>query len=804
MSDLVTATAKQQVGRKATKARVEDLVHDGDTDIVRFRGVGRGDEYMTLAARPNLLWLYNHAMKYAYDDSVHNRRGRPRADEPRRVNSVNDKDAERIRSALTHIGRFLAQRNGIPRSTISDEEAWRALEQVDGHYLSWNPVGGDQSAGKWSAALELLDAATRDDICEGSLKRSTLAGMRSGLAKLLDLGASRGWLPSTDRHHDDYCPVHPEWQEIYQIWTDVLKENTRFRHGRDVLVLLEAVSECGWPQPEDAEWEQVLTCVERRFANDTTFTSERKAQVRRTYRVLRQEGLIDGPPWNVRGGVRNEGLIILSTSAIKEIAEHYAWDGPRGTGGWNWRTWEWPDAAQVGGLIDGDYGLRVALRAMTVTGASRAAHPDVPDRSRYPREPVRTLSSRSSTPWSSETVRANLERILFLAGWMATYCDVDWRHADLRSLLNRGYWETWIEWASRESTQGRIARLAETNARLASPLVEAMALKRGDQRTADEAHEVSRWLSHEVRPAAVEGAVIDSVDDEEDLETAQAESRRTEEAWTAGTGLQFSYEQLTRITRAAVTAFSTQWGELEDQLDRVECGKYLNDAEWAFEVQRLFWWMSQLLVPLRPETLRRSDVGHVKLTSDTVRAVYPKVAMKSKRAFRPWYSSLSDKDDGTKSRICETKDDAKDVDTQWDQEEEWNYGDIHHRLACLYLCPGGALSIILGRDPKRVDPLWPTRAGRRYQESSSFCSWMQDMVKRFDYAIKGPVTFASLKASGVLTTQKFRHSFAKPLVYLGKASRAAMLLGHADTTMVERVYGATDESDIQASEVIRM
>ena len=743
---------------------VEEAIEDGV--VVPF-WAGNRTMYTTEACRPTLGWVYEQAMEHAYDPDHQGSPGRRRSDEDRRVEVIGRKDRERITTAINHIGRYLAGDRGASRDEIRD-----ALERTDRALLIWDPEAGAGGQGDWAAALELLDRA---------VPGGARPGLISGLRKLLDLAATHGWLARTARHAEGYEPVPPEWAQVYEEWRAV--EDVKSPGA--VLDLLEGVTASGFASPEEADWAEVISHLEATFRGRDT-PSNRRSQIRHTYRELRRAGSIDGPGWDGRMRQVAEGVTLLRGNEIRAAGEVYGSDAIGDENPW---SWQWPRQHELQALIDGPFGLRTVLLAMTRPMVEVETQ-GLPSRATFPRVAHRGTSVHTETAWSIATCRRALGDIAYLLGWLEQEYAIDWATADLRELLDRDRIEAHVRWSlsPNGTTTGSLHDRAITIGRIASPILETIALRRAwrlddagedaaaDYALADQAAEIAAYLSGangymdgREKKRSITAITKDEGEDKDIISKMIKESQKFEAAW-APPGGGCGYDQMLRIHDALIGEITNLYGDLRTQLDDLPGTQ--RDGEWAKHVEETLWWTDMITVPLRASNLRRAT-REMRETDRAGRIVahYPgRIGKRKNASFSPVY--------------------ADDPDS------------THALLYRLYVAPGGALEIILGRPPRAGDPFWPSyRTGRRYRNASAFTDMMRRIVKRHQAALVG-VTYDELLASGTLRAKFFRHALAKALAMDGKAALASILLHHANGEMVQKVYGPVGETDIVAADAV--
>ena len=181
----------------------------------------------------------------------------------------------------------------------------------------------------------------------------------------------------------------------------------------------------------------------------------------------------------------------------------------------------------------------------------------LPLRAVYPRRPIRASSPRADVAWRKGTIEIALQRLLYFAGWLAENQGVDWSASDLRALVDWKYVTAYRHavFAGRATTESSFLRLVGQRARIASPYLEAIALKNGDEPLADSMAEVSARLASNT---AVNGhhflkTRLDRVRSENDIETMRRVANLVERAWTRdGAVADFAYDQFEKVAHTLV------------------------------------------------------------------------------------------------------------------------------------------------------------------------------------------------------------------------------------------------------------
>jgi len=683
-------------------------------------------------------------------------------DATRRLESITASNLTNIRAMCGTIAKFLGP----------GQHPDHVLTQVGREHFIW-----DDKNQEWSSFLRLVRRAVK----AADIRKDTGYRYVGAARTLLDLAATHGWIARTPKHQDGYEPVPAAWADIYNDWRERMAGEGLDRLRGSLMMLFEACARLDG-HPLHADWLTVIEHMEDWFRGAKVSARERTS-VRRTYRALRDDGLISGPEWDGHARQRESGISLLPQSEIKWVARRYG-TGPDGTGEGlkaaiksqhlPWKGWE----AYEDGLVSGFYGLRRALLFFTA-GAVDARMLDLPSRGTFPRVRIRGTTKRSEKAWRVATVEVNLFQVLHVAGWMERERGVDWSKSDLRTLLDLDLVEEYLreayasdDFITRRAAQDRVQVLA----RLASPYAEKVALDKGDEELADRMQRVSTKLSS---PVAVDGEPSWMTTLKQDLaeEDAEATQRRKalriEEVWTnQQTAADYAYRQLRRVRDFTLEALRNDYGPLAEQVAAIARGNTDSfDREWARRIRDALYWQDQLVVPLRAATSRRLNLGDRKHTADFSR-IFAQVSAKKMKSpgngdFRPNYTRGGD-------GYCR---------------------DLYR----LYVMSGGAREVLVtaSGQVRNVEAFYVhdlQRASSERLTSAAFRNIVRRVVRQAEDALEG-VTFAELDEAHVVGTHFFRHAFATFMARNGRLEVAALYLHHANLDMLRRIYSATSAAD---------
>lgn len=681
------------------------------------------------------------------------------------------------------------------------------MEEVDREYFVWDREGGTGECGDWTKALQLLEQACADQ----GVTAKTTESYKGSLKRVLDLAATREWIPRTEFHNPDWEPLPPEWSDLYEEWRQV-GVNADLRGARGtVLMLLRELSSIGVEDPRAAPWEDVIGQLETRFEVEGMAARERTT-VRRAYRALRTAGKINGPDWNPRKvRIQNSPRIVRATDC-EEVGKLYGRDGHRTgvTAALNGKNLPWPERwRQFTALVEGEYGLR---RFALHSGATPQEHDQL------------GLPERTKRPQRPETIKAKLLQVAELAGVTENEFEVDWAEQDLRMLFRREHLEAYYRYirketdASASTNQHRLVLLGT----VVGDFLLQLAKLRGDR----ELKEQFRYVYNIMYGEGVEGrsSWVDHLGAEPDggkeaAEVMKATSLRVERTWTdRRRAADFAYDQMRTVGERALQLLVENYGPLETQLLAVNEGRSTTevgrigvlDRTWAKAVRNTLLVWDQLVVPYRSKALAEMDLAD--------------------RLHGPDFSRIS-------ARVHKWK--RKAPNAEW---HEPNYrkdpdSPYPNLLYALHVTEGGAREKLLTRadgtiwtpDPSNRDhlrkpeeedgsegvsrePFYPNRLTvstyarmDRLGVARGIKAVVREILERWPEALDG-VTYEELNAAdGVLTPHAFRHALAKWMLIAPdltederkgrRLDAVCNVLDHSDWQMVWEVYAGTSEAD---------
>lgn len=718
-----------------------------------------------------------------------------------------------------------------------DGDPERGMREVGLEYLTWDPDAGAGELGDWGAALDELRRACR----ESGLGEGTTRKYISGLRTLLDLAATREWIPRTELHNPDWRQLPPEWSEIHNNWREILLESGGYGEGAvgaggAVQQLLGALSRRGYDgDPAAAPWGDVVGELDAHWEGRGS-RQQRRTAVRHAYRVLRDHGALDGPDWHLNRRRRENSTSLLPTGARTHLARLFGTDTrQRGLEALlHGEPVPWPDACTPHeSLMRGPYGLRTWLAMRSADSDNQLPELGLPER------PVGRRLRQG-------TFRMYLERLSHACGWLADEYDVDWAQEDLRAWADRERVDAYRTFLADQGDRspGTQARYLRTLG-YASTIMGEVAEHRDDAEAAAAFEAVADLLIGDGPPDSSRSCYVERLKDKREengvplAEEMKRKAIKIERTWTdRQTAAEFAYDQLARVGVARLEQFTRDYGPLAEQRTavvrqnapyRVEGARCPMGRTWAKRARNLLIWFGQLVVPYRTGTLAELDRQDLEPFDPMDPEPAPGSLLsihvhrtKRKAPNMTWHEPILGRPD---------------TETLYPVE-----------LAYLYLTEGGPRDVLLTRpggsrwDPTDGDcrrhpdehrrhpdeigddringdargdglrePLFPNSLSKAdYARMSG--STVRTAIKRVARkALEGRpdlldgVSYDDLtERDGVLIPHAFRHAYGKWRLVdggEGQLDEVVQILDHADATMLLRVYAGTDASDYNVGAV---
>lgn len=693
---------------------------------------------------------------------------RSTASAPRSVHFLTPRQLIGITTWCNHIARL-----SDPGAGRSKDRLRAAMALVGREYLQWDPAGGAGGRGDWTRMLDLVRraAAVRNVPAEEGL---------GSIRVLLDLAATHGWIPG-DIERVGGPRIPAEWSPLFEAFKAACTGVDS--SGAAVTGILAGCSRIGIhpARASAAEWASLIEELESSFDPDET-SPQQRGSIRRAYRSIRSSGLITGPDWCGRAAQVEGRRALVSWASIQVVAEWYG-DDTRAASMVELGSKPWPGFSAFSALVEGVYGLR---RALLQACAPEAALRLYGLRSRL-------LNKGQGGPVAAGTLEMHLGLLSMYAGWHRKQgVDFGVEGNDLRVLMSPERIEKFYrgshlaDWMSATRKRKLLGVLAKLIRHFALPL----SVDRGDR---DEQTRFERALALLESPTGLDGmpsikAELDASERSDVTAKAQAEARRVEDGWTRCQELsEWAYEQIEAVRDALIRRVEAQLdATLTDAADDPVAFLARLDRGGLHDIQCALFFSDQLCAPVRSKAVRRANLSDRKHSPSfiSVWAEFPDNSMKRRAPFRPNYRKKADATypvalyrlwvhpRGARARLL-----VDATGRSWREEAFY-----------LHEMRGGATQAPARRIPKGSASKIVKRGVRR--------------ALKFDPECLGGIDFEELKAARVLNVHAFRHALGTRLTSLGGIQEASKLLHHVDTRMVQRVYCAITEADIDGSSLI--
>lgn len=773
--------------------------------IVEF-SAGTGSRYTTAGVLDITLLDLRNLAEAAVDPEKKNGPGRrAKHQASRRLTSISKGQWVGIRAVVNTIGAYLAR----PNETVD-----KALVRVDFRYFTWD-AQARSGEGEWSRFLDL--ARTASEAKHGP-RHSNLSNHLGSACLLLDLAASQGWIGHSPRHSDAFTAFPAEWAALHNHWRECLRQ-AKPGISHPAFVVRELLGACFVTEvhPSTANWSRIADYLEDRWRSNEV-ASTMRSNVRMGYRALQRVGLV---PATFQWPSRRDRLSIVASKAISDIAAAYGANtnadvvpprlevpgkkrpqvtkrpsGPiwRAPDDRLWGDWK-PDAR---GLVEGSYGLKRLLEYQCVPDSRTAKLYKLPPRGNFPREVIRPSNrQRNSEPWRAGTVETHLRRICSYAGWLEQNLGIDFSSSgsDLRVLLDEENIDAYSTAVTRGdvSTQGALHLLVISLARIASPYLEAVALREGDRELADRMARVAALLDS---PKLIDGeeSLASSLREskQERAERIRAHAKKVEAVFTRDQqSFSHAYFAFVKVRTALVELAVRAAGglSLNEQIDAVAGAKCFG-RDWAWLIQAAQYQQDQLVAPLRTRAVCLQTVAMRSGGGDGTRgrfsARFPAKIMKSGRPFSVEYLSAANNLPGSPAFEI------------WDP-----------RIYALHLAPGGAREILLTNGSgfrRKTDAFYVLDAAECRSEGPRWTPSALTNVRRRIFnatqELTGLPIAAELEAEGVLGNHSCRHGFGS-LFAPRDLLFAARHLDHADIKTTIAYYCAPDASNMGGAATVQ-
>jgi len=693
---------------------------------------------------------------------------RSTASGPRSVHFLTPRQLIGVTTWCNHIARLWD-----PGAGRSKDRLQAAMALVGRDYLQWDPAGGPGGRGDWTRMLDLVRraAAVRNVPAEEGL---------GSIRVLLDLAATHGWIPG-DIERDNGPRIPAEWAPLFEAFKTACTDVDA--SGEAVKELLAGCSRAGIdPARAGAdEWAILIDDLESSFDSSKT-PSQKRGSIRRAYRAIRSSGLINGPDWCGRTAQVEGRRSLVSDASVRTIAEWYGVD-TRAASMFEIASKPWPGFSAYSGLVEGVYGLRKTLL--------QACAPEEVLRIHGLRS--RLMNKGQGDAVAAGTLEMHLGLLSMYAGWHRKQgVDFGLEENDLRVLLSaealEDFYRNWrfADWMSANRRRKLLGVLGKTLRHFALP----RSIDRGDR---EEQTRFERALALLESPTGLDGrpsikAELDASVRGDVSATSQAEARKVEDGWTRCQEVaEWAYDQIEAVRDALIWRVESQLGAtLPEVADDPAAFLSRLDRGGLYDVQCALFFSDQLCAPVRSKAVRRTNLKDRRHSPSfvTVWAEFPDNSMKRRVPFRPNYRKKADATypvdlyrlwvhpHGARARLL--------VDANgrsWEEEAFY-----------LQEAKGGTDQAPARRIPKGSASKIVKRGAKRALE--------------FDPQCLGGIDLEELEAAKVLNVHAFRHAVGTRLTSIGKIQEASKILHHVDTRMVQRVYCAITEADIDGSALI--
>ena len=681
----------------------------------------------------------------------------------REVEAVSQRQWERMRAALRKLAR-----SRHPELSLND-----AMAQPASDLFHWSPDAGPGGEGDWHRLVRAMEAAS---------KPSTRSDDVSAIRTLADLSATHGWIARSERHDPNYTPVPAAWAKIQDTWRKVMRQAGYSRAASISLLLLTAVAELfgGDVTPGDLspdDWARVRSWVEEQML-DRDWPTSARSQLRKGFQALREAEIVDAEEWKAYYHREKRSRCAISRAHRIRISKAYGREHRSSVTPEDRLTAIQGLPGSLAGLKDTEspYGLHQLLEHFTRKGTLLGN--DIPARAAYPNEEHRSIRPSTRAAWAEATVLGNLEMIGYVVGWLAKEKKVDWTTSDIRELVTP---ET-LNWIFRKATEGAISedrggRILALLARIASPYLEAVAKREGDQKLEQDFAHASRLASspsgaengNGSRLVSLAGRLRDEAHGlDPQVQRRRQKAQAVERLYQRATGQESAYVGMWTIFRSARRelldrlglAKSLELSDVSPEYILEEAGKLLRD---------LVYCQDQLMVPLRARSSTLITLG---MRNPDMSAYYPAAVFKVVA--------------------------NGDMEVRYSTPDGAGPYDVH--LWHAYIQPRGVRELELARRGEDTDAVYVAFGREKHQVSRNADGEEMLTGRRAHFvgAIRRVLEAArlggmdldpqSLIDAGVATTHPFRHAVATWLCAEGRIEEAAMLLHHSDLGMIRKVY----------------
>lgn len=520
------------------------------------------------------------------------------------------------------------------------------LASVDDRWFGWDDEAGDSGGGEW-AVLGQVEVWADEEYrarCEAKGKPFVPAknAMRHKLVDrtklLLDLAATAGLIERDAVHTEEYAFHAAEWQRHIEQWTSEIMRRSSRKSERAVVegcrTLALYATRRGKTDPSAVNWDAIRTRIEEDRSNDRiryrTFTHARWVYNKlRKYKRIKVE-----EEWKTKQHQRRSLVtmaVIRSSLSARDFSE-----------------WKTADGKHAEALTEGAYGMTDWVRWCRAKNDRELRNARLPLRTwpnPTPEEERRVLVARKRNKQlfklSPAVMRHRLQHVALVAGWAESNEGIDWTESGLDRLVDPGLLEKMAKDLAHEGAvdedgdpvSSLASQIAFTLATLASPYLEARALREGDSDLAAKLKEHSNDLK-------AMGIRLEA--------ERKKHLRAIVDAWDAGSG-KGGWGRLEDLRAEMIAEIERLAGglSLEVQVEAIDSGDFRPSMTWAVLVRDACMVSLLRVIPLRGGTL-------VRITRDMwfndgasahqdpqpweggIQLRLPKRLMKGRRKFQPF------------------------------------------------------------------------------------------------------------------------------------------------------------------------
>lgn len=620
---------KLNIGHETLRRVADRLLADG---AVVYLGATRLGYAAAGVVRPHATLIDLARLAEERFDPAHKPQpGRRGSAEDRRVERIGTSQRKDIRGAV---------------SLIAERAGGGSAAAVGGGWFDWEETGGDGGAGEWCLVKRVKEWSDEKHRAKFAArekkwspdKNTARPKLASATRLLLDLAATAGLIEPSLRHSATFAVHAAEWQPHVVAWTEELMTRSRRTCPRKIAqgcrTLALYATRRSELDPAQVEWTAVRDAIEHDHKKEAIrydlFTHARWA-----YNALRRYGLIDATEWPTHQS-RRESLV--SCAVVRASAKTGDFSG--------WRT---ASGALAGPLTTGTYGLRDWARWSRARSDRELKAADLPPRE-WPRptaeEERRILKARKADKelfrLSPSVLRNRLHNVALVAGWAERDRKIDWTQHGLERLVDpdlvvafatdRAHRALSID-EDGDFTSSLGSQVCFTLATIASPYLEARALRKGDCTLADQL----RQYSNDLKALGIKYAA----EDRKHISSIVA-------AWDAGTG-RGGWSRLKDLRELLVKEIERKAGmSLDEQILAIAGKKFVPSMTWAVLVRDACVISFLRTIPVRERALVEMKIamwrnegsatgrGSLRPWEEGIRIWFPKRLTKGKRPYSPY------------------------------------------------------------------------------------------------------------------------------------------------------------------------